>query len=78
MLSAIFKLKLEGIMCPTPIRRSNVLSTSMYAKLKVVSVARRSIKWHSLFFFFFFVVNDTPSITEDYLPCARKICTQNG
>ena len=29
-------------------------------------------------FFFFFVVNDTPSTTEDYLPCARKIFTQNS
>ena len=29
------------------------------------------------FFFFFFVVNDTPSISEDYLPCARKVFTQH-
>ena len=27
--------------------------------------------------FFFFVVNDTPSISEDYLPCARKVFTQH-
>ena len=27
--------------------------------------------------FFFFVVNDTPSIAEDYLLCARKVFTQD-
>ena len=25
----------------------------------------------------FFVVNDTPSVSEDYLPCARKVFTQH-
>ena len=27
--------------------------------------------------FFFFVFNDTPSIAEDYLPCARNVFTQH-
>ena len=30
-----------------------------------------------VFFFFFFVVNDSTSISEDYLPCARKVFTQH-
>ena len=54
--------------------------TKIFRGLNVFqSLLMQSVVMNDLFFFlfFFFVVNDTPSISEDYLPCARKVFTQH-